>query len=75
MGPAPRQALPGPVLFQSNRSHGSALRFPSMLRLISVACLAAACCSSVLPVSLFLIVSAAMAETLKQLNPDADRVA
>lgn len=46
-----------------------------MLRLISVTCLVAACCSSVLPVSLFLIVSAAMAETLKQLNPDADRVA
>ena len=47
----------------------------SMLRFCSVAFLIGAGCSSVVPVSLFLILAAAMAETLKQLNPDADRVA
>lgn len=46
-----------------------------MLRFCSVAFLIGAGCSSVVPVSLFLILAAAMAETLKQLNPDADRVA
>lgn len=46
-----------------------------MLRLISVSCLVAGGCSTVLPVSLALLACAAMAETLKQLNPDADRVA
>ena len=46
-----------------------------MLRFCSVTFLIGAGCSSVVPVSLFLILAAAMAETLKQLNPDADRVA
>ena len=49
--------------------------FPVMLRFCSVIFLIGAGCSSVVPVSLFLILAAAMAETLKQLNPDADRVA
>ena len=40
----------------------------TMLRFCSVSFLAAACCSSVVPVSLFLIVAAAMAETLKAMG-------
>ena len=39
-----------------------------MLRFCSVSFLAAACCSSVVPVSLFLIVAAAMAETFKAMG-------
>ena len=39
-----------------------------MLRFCSVSFLAAACLSSVVPVSLFLIVAAAMAETLKAMG-------
>lgn len=46
-----------------------------MLRFCSALFLVGAVCSSVLPLSLFLILAAAMAETLKELNPDADRVA
>ncbi len=47
-----------------------AMPFPRqiMLRFCSVSFLAAACCSSVVPVSLFLIVAAAMAETLKAMG-------
>ena len=47
-----------------------AMPFPisPMLRFCSVSFLAAACCSSVVPVSLFLIVAAAMAETLKAMG-------
>ena len=55
-------------------SRGSLLPFPAMLRFISATLLVGACCSSVLPLSAFFVLSALAAETLKQLNPDADKV-